>query len=80
MSQDLHRALLCAHAAQNQEALVALYTRAARQADRQGRADAACFYLTQALVFALEGGLPQAQALNQDLVARGRAHPLPQTV
>lgn len=65
--------LLAAHARGDGSALVALYTQAA---DEAADINAACFYLTQAYVFALELGLPEVGKLNMRLVAHDRAHPL----
>ncbi|MCV6585613.1 MAG: hypothetical protein OIF47_08765 [Marinibacterium sp.] len=71
---ELDVRLLAAHASADLTALVALYTRAADLAEAEDDFDASCFYLTHAFVFALEAGAPEAQALNDTLVARGRAH------
>ena len=65
--------VLDAHARGDGVALAGLYTQAADAADD---IDASCFYLTHALVFALEAGLPEAATLNARLVAHGRAHPI----
>lgn len=61
--------LLAAHARGDHAALVMLYARAADQAPTR---DAACFYLTQAYVFALECGHADACVLRARLVAEGR--------
>ena len=66
---SLDSALLDAHAADDGHRLVELYTRAADQA---GDADAECFFLTQAYVFALQTGAPGADALHARLKAYGR--------
>ncbi|MCE8006715.1 hypothetical protein [Aestuariivita sp.] len=66
---DLDSRLLAAHAAGDHVALVELYREAA---DRAASVDAACFYLTQAYVFALERGHMAAPALRARLVAQGR--------
>lgn len=66
---DLDSAMIRAHAAGDRPALIRLYTQAA---DSARDLDAACFYLTQAYVYALEAGAPEAQALHARLVARGR--------
>lgn len=68
----LDQALLAAHQRKDGVALVTLYTQAA---DRADTLDASCFYLTHALVFALEWGLPEAATLNARLVAHGRCYP-----
>ncbi|SLN36141.1 hypothetical protein TRL7639_01736 [Falsiruegeria litorea R37] len=66
---DLNDRLLAAHATNDRAALVALYAEAADQADDT---DSACFYLTHAMVFALELGLPAADDLRRRLAAHGR--------
>lgn len=70
---DLDCLLLDAHSRNDHEELVRLYTRAADGCEDAGDIDAACFYLTHAFVFALEAGLPQADALNARLAEYGRA-------
>lgn len=72
----LDAALLRAHVECSLAALVRLYTKAGDQAEAAGDIEAACFYLTQAYVFALEAGAPEADALNRQLAERGRAHRL----
>ncbi|MDP5217068.1 hypothetical protein Q5Y75_07555 [Ruegeria sp. 2205SS24-7] len=71
----LDQLLLKAHAEDDKAALVRLYTEAADQSEAGGNVDAACFYLTHALVFALETGASEAKQLNARLVEKGRAHP-----
>jgi hypothetical protein len=66
--RTLDAALLAAHAAGDQRALVGLYGTAGAQA----AANAAAFYLTHAYVFALEAGDPRAAALHARLVEMGR--------
>ncbi len=66
---DLNAQLLAAHAAGDHLALVALYAQAA---DRSEDLDAACFFLTQAYVFALEQNAPQVAGLRARLAAEGR--------
>jgi hypothetical protein len=74
MDRDaLDRQLLEAHAKKDGQSLVHLYTQAADQHEAEGDVDAACFFLTQAFVFALEAGTPEARALNMRLAERGRA-------
>ena len=68
----LDAALLAAHAAADQPALVGLYSRAAERAEAAGEVDAACFYLTHAYVFALATGAAEADALHGRLKAYGR--------
>ncbi|WP_375255633.1 hypothetical protein [Yoonia sp.] len=61
--------LLAAHADDDRQALIALYTEAA---DSTADTDAACFYLTHAYIFALEAGDPAADGLRTRLKAHGR--------
>ena len=61
--------LLAAHACDDRSALVALYAEAADVAETT---DAACFYLTQAYIYALEKGDPGTKALYQRLKRLGR--------
>ncbi|GAB5433075.1 hypothetical protein [Tritonibacter mobilis] len=74
----LHHAILAAHAQHDLAQLVELYAIAADGKEAEGDTDAACFFLTQAFVFALEAGVARAQELNHRLVAYGRAWPLEQ--
>jgi hypothetical protein len=69
---DLHADMLAAHAAGDTDALVTLYSAAARGA---ADVDAACFFLTHAYVFALERGDARAGPLRAQLVAHGRETP-----
>ena len=64
--------LLGAHATGDVKRLATLYGRAADQSDAAGQTDRACFFLTQAYVFALEAGLPVAAEYNRRLAAKGR--------
>jgi len=74
MTRDaLHQALLEAHASEDLDALVRLYTEAGNGSEAAGDIDAACFFLTHAYVFALQGGRPEAETLNRRLAAHGRA-------
>jgi len=75
--EALDKALLAAHAAGDTDALVHLYTCAADLAESHSETDASCFFLTQAFVFALEVGHPQARVLNARLAEQGRSQPLP---
>lgn len=68
MNRALDAALLAAHDQQDAATLAVLYAQAA---DRLEGAEAA-FFLTQAYVWALEAGTPDAAALNRRLAARGR--------
>ncbi len=61
--------LLAAHAGRDGRALIALYQEAAASVtDETARA----FYLTHALVFALEAGAPEADGIAAALHAMGR--------
>ena len=68
----LNSALIQAHRFNNIEALACLYTDAADAEEQNGNVDAACFYLTQALVYALQAGLDEDTALRARLQAHGR--------
>ena len=65
----LDAAMIAAHAAHDQAALIRLYTQAA---DEANDLDAACFFLTHAYIFALESGAPEASGLHARLVKHGR--------
>jgi len=69
---DLNAALLAAHDRGDMAALARLYTQAADAEEAHGNADAACFYLTQALVYSLAAGTPDADALQARLATYGR--------
>ena len=69
---DLNAQLLAAHDAGDTDRLIDLYQQAA---DRADSVDAACFYLTHALVFALERGHPDQARIRARLVAEGRETP-----
>ena len=49
-----------------------LYRDAADRHEALGETDAACFYLTQAYIWSLEAGLPDAATLHSRLKALGR--------
>lgn len=66
---DLDAAMIEAHDRADRAALIRLYTLAA---DLANSLDAACFFLTQAYVFALETGANEAKTLHERLVAHGR--------
>ena len=72
MSHDLDVQLLAAHASGDRAELVRLYRAAAEAAERDGRGDAAGFYMTHAYVFALEAGMAEATKLKAWLVEKGR--------
>ena len=67
---DLQSELLDAHGDHAIDRLAHLYRQAALIEEAAGRIDAACFFLTQAYVFALEAGLPE----QADIAARLQAH------
>ena len=69
---DLNGQLIRACAAGDHSALVRLYQQAAREAPD---AETTAFFLTQAYVFALEQGHPDAARLRQKLVAAGKEEP-----
>lgn len=66
---DLNARLLAAHGAGDHAALVTLYTEAA---DISQDLDTACFFLTQAYVFALEQDHATTQTLRARLAEHGR--------
>lgn len=68
-NDGLDARLLAAHAAGDKHALVRLYRAAA---DGATGPDARAFYLTQALVFALDSADAQAETLQAELAALGR--------
>ncbi len=68
----LDAALISAHEEGDHARLVALYREAADGAEAAGDTGAACFYLTQAYVFALASGAPEAGRLHERLLAHGR--------
>ena len=69
MNNPLHAAILAAHAAGDKVGLIGLYTQAA---DQSGDQDEACFFLTQAYVFALDVGDAAAEGLQARLHHMGR--------
>jgi len=68
----LDQALLAAHDSGDFPELVRLYRLAGETALRGGDADAGCFYLTHAYVYALDCGDDAADELKALLVAHGR--------
>ena len=64
---QLEQALLAAHSAGNDVRLVQLYEQAADRSEAEADTQAACFYLTHALVFALQEGLEIAELLRTRL-------------
>ena len=69
---DLDSALLDAHAQNDGPVLAYLYTKAADMAEENGNIDGCCFFLTQAYVFALQAGVPEADDLHARLLGYGR--------
>jgi hypothetical protein len=68
----LDEMLRSAHARNDGEALVELYTLAANQSEEAGDVAAACFYLTHAFVFGLQCGSGAASSLQMRLWEHGR--------
>jgi len=68
----LHAELLLAHSEYEPVKLAQLYTLCADTAERYSDINAACFYLTHALVYALEGGMDEYKDLIARLEAYGR--------
>lgn len=71
MNDRLDRAILAAHAADDPQALITLYTRAA---DDCSDLSAQAYFLTIAYVYALETGDPVAAHLQARLRGMGREH------
>lgn len=70
---DLDAAIKEAHDAGRLETLASAYARGGALYDRQGETDAACFFWTQAYIFALDAGAAAlAAAMHAKLDARGR--------
>lgn len=70
--RELDAELLQAHKDPEPSILAILYTRSADIAEQNNDIDAACFYLTQALVYALEAGLADDETLVKRLSQHGR--------
>lgn len=68
----LDASLAAAHEDGDPTRLSKLYERAANALIEAGDTDAACFFLTQAYVFALEAGAPKAEELKRRLKAHDR--------
>ncbi|NNE78884.1 MAG: hypothetical protein HKN18_01305 [Silicimonas sp.] len=64
--------MMAAHGSCNLPELVDLYATAANWAETEGDVDRCCFFLTQAWVYAMEAGSPDANQLRNRLVAHGR--------
>ena len=65
----LDTALVAAHAARDGAEIARLYHQAG---DQSADLDAACFFWTNAYVFALEAGIADAELIRSKLVANGR--------
>lgn len=70
---ELNKNLLRAHEENDLSELVTLYSMAAIIFENRHDIDAACFYFTQAYVFALELDSPKMIGLHQRLTKHGRA-------
>ncbi|MBT0957655.1 hypothetical protein IV417_09665 [Alphaproteobacteria bacterium KMM 3653] len=77
---DLQQRFLEAHSNDDKPALVSLYTHAANRMEAESEIDAACFFLTQAYIFALESGASETRALQRRLHAHGREVPPKETL
>lgn len=64
--------IIAAHEAGDIDALARLYLNGASQFLDRGRTDEGAFFLTQAYVFALEAGLPEAIDIEKSLRKLGR--------
>lgn len=69
---QLEKALLEAHAVGDGQLLAQLYEQAADMSEAEGDHEGAAFYLTHALVFALQEGMPHANVLRARLHSYGR--------
>ncbi|MEO7468688.1 MAG: hypothetical protein ABIV36_16860 [Sphingobium limneticum] len=69
--RQLEEQLMVAHERGDTETLIAIYVQAADIVEAQGRGEAACFYLTQAYVLALETGAEEAALLDRRLIGLG---------
>lgn len=68
----LNRRLLDAHDSHDTSTLIDLYQQAADLAEAASHINEACFFLTQAYVFALETNSPQLENLHNRLRQYGR--------
>lgn len=68
----LDRAIMEAHDRGDGKALAGLYEQAGHLKETADDQDAAAFLFTQAYIFALEAGLPDADRLKDILLSRGR--------
>ena len=72
MNDKLDQQLITANLANDNIKLVALYQHAADICEAEGVVDKACFFLTQAYVFALQEGSSQSRQIKEKLVAYER--------
>lgn len=70
--EQLEAAILAAHDDEDADRLARLYERAADLREQHGDIAEACFFLTQALVFALVCGSPREARIRARLHAHGR--------
>jgi hypothetical protein len=70
--ETLEARIIAAHEAGDGVGLAKCYGEAADSAETEGDIDRACFFLTQAMVFALEAGLASAADFEGRLRAYGR--------
>ena len=70
--EELDAALLAAHEHNDAASLIKLYRQAGEESEQAGDINAACFYYTQAYVFALESGDEATNILHGILVSYGR--------
>ena len=73
--EELEKSLLAAHNTCDGILLAELYERAADMSEADGDTDGESFYLTHALVFALQEGLDRATLLRARLHKYGREDP-----
>ncbi len=70
---ELNAAIEEAHDERRPDKLAAGYARSGALYERQGETNAACFFWTQAYIFALDAGAaPLAEAMRAKLLAFGR--------
>lgn len=77
MSEDLHeldRDLMVAYKVNDKTQIVTLYAKAGEQSEQCKNVDGACFYYTQAYIFALEMDHPLKTTLREKLAHYGREY------
>jgi len=70
--EDLEAGILSAHVCGDSVSLARLYAVAAEAFAREGDTEREAFFLSHALVFALEAGVPEAEGFAGRLRAAGR--------